>query len=1730
MGQDYDAAEADPGWPAGLPLAEAIAALEACGSHRALARFRDDALATTAQILSLRMRSGDDSPTLAMLHAYAGDFDSAMRGAAPGSLPAGWEERAAPLRAFWQFLTDAGTLSGDEYDALEVCVEGALGRPCVRHTFLSQLVSGAPAALAAAPTPTVTPPRLPSPPLRVPPPAPPAAVPLSPPERKAGTAGNRQKLTAIDWAAHAPALTDRPAAPPKTAEAAHSPAAPDTAPRVSPPAHTGVEAEQFGAVLTVPELSEELRTFEEFARNYWLDPVTSECEPAPWRQGDYEGRVGAALDAALEAAATGNPGRLAEAYLLAGGCEGSVRPQTVANVAAAFYEPLKLSVGRDAGRVAFLRSGHVSRPELQLGLTLEALRPTPGDTLYEPEFQDLLAKAEFRDGSVAAVVAGLLRHHTQSETEPTARLRAALAKQPPPCVDWAAVLVERRKRVHAEVRRVTQSAGSAYVGQFRHCRLAWAKFMTRFVIPLATPMYPDHAGPWDAAKAATRIGRLSREHAEIADADEARAKARVMMDRVVERLAEAFTEANDAWRELARLPQCDPSNPGDLAGDARLLVDGPRGGTPAEQLAHALLARVLGPGAASPLAAHPLSLEPRHFAAYPALLDFVDEPIDPAAPPRADRLAESGRAAAVLLDPRGRRDGPARWDDIEAQARGDGRYDRLKTLRDNLLPTDLFAAAQKSNELLVAKQRQADRLRAAWRGLEALGVPSHKVNYAAIAWAESDGEGGDLRLQEAWLGRVADASGAQLAAAVASLDATLSRDPSAADRLQDLRAGRYGVALRGRDGAAAEALPPRETAWRGDAARRFLSPRATLLDLADAGRDIARKWTANLGEKGSRHNSLSSLRAEFVRLVFGDTSRSLAGARDQADRGQAVFRLETARVRAHLAAQQPTYLPQLHAAKYLVVVAAPESPADRTYVQRAAEVAAECGENAIVAILCPGITPPVRDELRKKLHSRNLLAASVDDLDLCRLLNPGGLAPDPVVGLLEVVLEQQPWRARNPFVSPEGSDVRLEMYVGRRNEAEQLATTAVKTRLFSGRKLGKTALLQYIRQTWDGEELPNGRVLRVVYVSIVGVDNEALFARRVLEQLRHDFPGVTLPRELPGPASILDCLRQLLEQRRGVELLIVLDEADEFVAAQVRDDATRPGQGLSWKLREALTAGGESGNRVRYVFTGYRATSTRDGVWYNWGDVLELEQLSPDEAAGLVARPLARLGIDAGAEAADIAFRCGYQPAVLLRLGERLVERLDERGYQEGYSVTREDVQEAFEDAKVQAEIQGVVRANFQGNPFGQAVFAVVLRESARAALGQWLPGLAQTVADAFADELDRLEEPGADLAGTVAAQLRDMCSRKLLRARGESRHPEYQMAFPYHLAVLLDNVDLATEVRVNLRAWRETRGGPGGARAAHAGEGRSPLRRSDLAMLRDALGGTAVGAAPPVIVVASPWPAALSHEPGGVPDRLGLPDPPLPAAGYRADSESRCWKAATPADMARVLAQPPAHGPVVLLGGIDLLRAAFAHADRDGSAVEAVGPYRMSDGQVRWWFQRVLGVEFESEEVYVRVHGATGGVPQFVGEFTTLLLPGGAAGGLNASAELAEGALRKLADRLADPGYAARVGAELTARERDLLRMAHAVGVAYEVTRARLGDLLGQWAAADFGPAWASLFPGRPFPAHYLAHGEDSVALETLLAAGLLPSADAPGGSAVGQALTLDRGDPVAALLANLG
>jgi hypothetical protein len=121
-----------------------------------------------------------------------------------------------------------------------------------------------------------------------------------------------------------------------------------------------------------------------------------------------------------------------------------------------------------------------------------------------------------------------------------------------------------------------------------------------------------------------------------------------------------------------------------------------------------------------------------------------------------------------------------------------------------------------------------------------------------------------------------------------------------------------------------------------------------------------------------------------------------------------------------------------------------------------------------------------------------------------------------------------------------------------------------------------------------------------------------------------------------------------------------LDEADTFVEGQLANYDDDREASLSFCLLKELPAVVDSTDlpRIRTIFSGYRVTNTRDGVWANAGDPLVLNPLHKSEAISFVAGTLARIGIDIGPNAPYIARRCGGQPAVLIRFGEVLLKHL----------------------------------------------------------------------------------------------------------------------------------------------------------------------------------------------------------------------------------------------------------------------------------------------------------------------------------------------------------------------------------------------------------------------------------------------------------------------------------------
>ena len=538
----------------------------------------------------------------------------------------------------------------------------------------------------------------------------------------------------------------------------------------------------------------------------------------------------------------------------------------------------------------------------------------------------------------------------------------------------------------------------------------------------------------------------------------------------------------------------------------------------------------------------------------------------------------------------------------------------------------------------------------------------------------------------------------------------------------------------------------------------------------------------------------------------------------------------------------PSFVPQLARYSHLVVTSPTAGLEDSSVVVSTADEVAKYG-SALVVVLAPGLTARRRNEFREEFRKRTTVAAVLDDLDLVRLFNPGRKSspqrtdrPDrahPRAADLGLV----PALSLDPA---QGQHIQMEMYVGRNVDVELLSTTPKYSRVFSGRKLGKSALLKYIAETRTGYRLPSGGYLKVLYVVISGSDSEAEVAEAIIRALhdRNGFTGPSLPVHA-DPGKALDATlpgvpREAREgeparhPRRGGQL------CRSAARGSTTPSARRP---WSWRMRSLELQQDEAGfPRIRFLLSGYRATQTREGAWANWGDVRTLKPLEPDEAIRLIEGPLARMGIDARAHAPAIAWRCGYQPAVLHKFGDQLIKHLDKTRVgpeRNDVVVSAEDVSATFNDDAVQEEIRTVVRNNFDvDNSAARVVFSALLLELGELATGEALDDAAQRLFERLENldpRLTWLQAHGSSVLGEIERMLSDFVARELVTRREvKGGKYVYSLRFPHHLAVLR-HADPTAALRDDVRELSRS----GEPRIAV----RSVFERRELEELRFSLG-----------------------------------------------------------------------------------------------------------------------------------------------------------------------------------------------------------------------------------------------------------------------------------------------------
>ena len=1489
-----------------------------------------------------------------------------------------------------------------------------------------------------------------------------------------------------------------------------------------------------------PTPDPEFESFASFCRAHWVD-ATGSVVPAPWTIEGF------AAELTLRALEAWELGEAAIAYIFsravcAAGAPDLLGTDDLANADRLLSAPAMHSAGMDAGRAERLRMC-LAKPatsgqrNIGLALMLEALRPTHPCSFTPSEVDGLLERASYNDPALSDLVRFFLLGWS-AQLNPLGSLRARLLDAPEEPVEVVeAALRLAQAALSTEVATLWSAAGGKI--QRTHCRSAWTKFVKEEVVPLRDELAPSDVKArtrvkWTPDRIRDRVVAFGRSFQRIMDSAQVKHQDRSVAEGAAQQIVEAIGQVADALLRLDSQRQRSRDSYDGIPHEAGLRLLSGSSSSTADRLCASLFAAVLhGKPQSNGLrlkagylishvdviryvSSNALS---RHGIARDGVcaLDFEDPaPVsvlllgwraqEPCAVDEDSELWVALRNAAVDRERRDILAALSSTDVLQAHERtllhryalelGDGAFEATRELE------RLWGAC---NELMASMEARLKAVADEAKSLTAIGATNGSMTKSLLLLA--------------WLRQsVALATVHRDDAVKALLDLARDKPDDIAARIESyFESGDYrsGVALfhsGAVPNAAADRLAGRRTVWRDDALKMWPEPRTKLSnDLRGSTPEqnrLVESWTTATLEPSQRDSMPRLLYAvvsgEAGRLSSENQKRfpvKLADLREHKER-KTTISCETVRNYFRRSKLNPTFLPQLAVFSQIVIAPSPQQAIrSGSVLDDWCKAASNETPNSLVVFLAPALPLARRDELCSGLRKRGIAAAIIDDIDLCRLCAASAL-PDghDFVPFLEVLLEQLDLDRASPFSSLDGQHVRLETYIGRTQEAHKVALEWSYTRVFSGRKLGKSALLKYVADTFDGYQLPSGNTLSVIFITIAGGESERWVVNCIVDEMAVRFglqekPGL---KDQPPAERFSEYMKRFLQEKPGHSVLLILDEADAFVEGQLaRYDTDREGS-LSFRMMKELPAQVDANQlpRIRTIFSGYRVTNTRGGVWANAGDVLVLRPLAEEEAVQFLQGMLARVGIALGNHAPFVAMRCGFQPAVLIRFGENLVKRLkrsNRSANRETLAVTHDEVLATLGEQGVLDEIKTVVNNNFQGNRMGAVVFGATLL-----ALKDLEPGLALTQGPAQVlaklcevdPNPDWLERIDASPLSEIERNLQDFIDRELLTVSDAPRFGvrEYRLRFPHFLPVLTQQSEVALEVRQQIQAIR------GGASQRRVSE--CVLSESSLDTVRYWYHQDSTKDCK-LIVVGGHWTGALLDEKCGIPDRLGCERAAISTATKPEEVPAQIAggkhvfgnvvKGAWPAFLSA-----HADRPLVLIGGLDLQRTARRYALDGGEIpVEVVTLGRLTEATLAWWFEDARALHFKTSNSIARIAQATGLVP-FLADAFSRLLPQVAGSDVSEhdlesaisrfDAEMADSAL-KLSDVSWEGG--------LSIREIELLKMA--VRVAEEVED-------GFDLERDFTEYWSLLeLPsegGAP-----LSDPGDWSSLKLLAEAGLLPA-----------------------------
>jgi len=286
-----------------------------------------------------------------------------------------------------------------------------------------------------------------------------------------------------------------------------------------------------------------------------------------------------------------------------------------------------------------------------------------------------------------------------------------------------------------------------------------------------------------------------------------------------------------------------------------------------------------------------------------------------------------------------------------------------------------------------------------------------------------------------------------------------------------------------------------------------------------------------------------------------------------------------------------------------------------------------------------------------------------------------------------------PYGTTIPYTPELMGDAPPEIFYGRQKAADMLLQRDGSCLVYGGRQMGKSALLRYVRR--QAHDPHRHQYAWVEDIKPLGDSYSNEEPSRIWLHLWKLMSGEGLvPEDPPSDDEIIFKVGELLAKDKELQMLLMLDEADNFLSRDARE-----GFKVVSVLRKLMT---DSQRRFKVVFAGLhhvqRFQSMPNQPLAHFGVPILVGPLEEEAAVALVREPLEALGFQLNDSCIyRILSFTNYHPSLIQFFCKHLLERLY-KNYEELPSpyhpiqITREDVEYIY----LQDNVRDRIRERFE--------------------------------------------------------------------------------------------------------------------------------------------------------------------------------------------------------------------------------------------------------------------------------------------------------------------------------------------------------------------------------------------------------------------------------------------------